>query len=136
MSFGSGLGGIAAYKQVAMETSVPAADPHTLIVLLFEGAEAALHGAKAKMQANDIAGKGKAISHAIEIVSNGLRASLDMDSGGDMAERLAALYDYIAQRLLWANLKNDEAALDECLYLLGEIHSAWTQIAPDKQVAA
>lgn len=53
-----------------------------------------------------------------------------------MAEQLAALYDYIAARLLWANLKNDVAALDECLNLLGEIHSAWAAIAPSKQAAA
>jgi flagellar secretion chaperone FliS len=137
MSFGTGFGGGAsAYRQIAVETSVPSADPHTLILLLFEGAEAALHLAKGKMQEKDIPAKGKAISQAIQIVSDGLRASLDIEAGGEMAERLAALYDYVVARLLWANLKNDVAALDECLHLLSEIHSAWSQIAPAKQAAA
>src|ERR1035437_5538609 len=137
MSFGTGFGGGAsAYRQIAIETSVPSADPHALILLLFEGAEAALHLAKGKMLAKDIPAKGKAISQAIQIVSDGLLASLDIKAGGEMAERLAALYDYIARRLLWANLKNDVAALDECLHLLGEIHSAWTEITPSKQAAA
>ena len=133
MAFGTGYGGIAAYQQVSIDTRVAAADPHTLIVLLFEGAEAAIRQAKFKMRDKDIPGKGNAISQAIQIVTNGLRASLDVEAGGELAERLAALYEYIAARLLWANLKNDEAALDECLNLLGEIHSAWSQIAPGKQ---
>ena len=136
MGFGTGFGGASAYAQLAVETNVAAADPHALILLLFEGAEAAIRQAKTKLAENDIAGKGNAISQAIQIVSDGLRASLDIDAGGELAERLAALYDYIAARLLWANLKNDEAVLDECLNLLGEIHSAWAQISPDQQAGA
>lgn len=133
MAFGTAYGGVSAYQQISVETRVATADPHTLIVLLFEGAEAAIRQAKFKMRDQDIPGKGSAISQAIQIVSNGLRASLDVKAGGELAERLAALYEYVAARLLWANLKNDEAALDECLNLLGEIHSAWSQIAPGKQ---
>ena len=133
MAFGTAYGGVSAYQQISVETRVATADPHTLIVLLFEGAEAAIRQAKFKMHDQDIAGKGSAISQAIQIVTNGLRASLDVKAGGELAERLAALYEYVAARLLWANLKNDEAALDECLNLLGEIHSAWSQIAPGKQ---
>ena len=136
MGFGTGFGGASAYAQLSVETSVASADPHTLILLLFEGAETAIRVAKFKMAEKDIAAKGNAISQAIQIVTDGLRASLDVKAGGELAERLAALYDYIANRLLWANLKNDEAAMDECLKLLGEIHSAWAQIAPDQQAVA
>jgi flagellar secretion chaperone FliS len=133
MAFGTGFGGANAYQQIGIETSVGSSDPHALILLLFEGAEAAIHLAKGKMLENDIPAKGKAVSQAIQIVTNGLRASLDVKAGGEMAERLAALYDYIAARLMWANRKNDSAALDETLHLLGEIHSAWSAIAPDKR---
>ena len=135
MAFGTGFGGASAYQQVAVETNVASADPHTLIVLLFEGAEAAIRLAKCKILENDVPAKGSAISQAIQIVSEGLRASLDIEAGGELAERLAALYDYIAARLLWANAKNDVAALDECLNLLGEIHSAWSAIAPGRDAA-
>ena len=133
MGFTSGFGGAAAYRQIGVETSVNASDPHALIVLLFEGAEAAINQAKGKILENDTAAKCSALSQAVQIVNDGLRASLDIKAGGELAERLAALYDYIAARLVWANLKNDVAALDECLNLLGEIHSAWVQIAPNKQ---
>ena len=136
MSFAKGFNGISAYKTIAVEANVSTADPHTLILLLFEGAEVAIHQAKGRMQENDIPAKGMAISRAIEIVANGLRASLDPKAGGEIAQQLDALYDYVVHRLLWANLKNDSAALDECLHLLGEIHSAWKQISHEKQIAA
>ena len=63
-----------------------------------------------------------------------MRASLDLEAGGNLAQNLYALYDYMARRLLHANINNDGAALDEVLGLLNEIHSAW--IAIGQQVEA
>lgn len=134
--FGSPRNPVAAYASVGIETSVPTADPHKLILLLFEGARAAISAAKLQMAQGAIAEKGSAISKAIDIITNGLKASLDIDAGGDLALKLDALYDYMAQRLLWANLKNDAAALDEVLQLLGELHGAWIEIAPSAEQAA
>ena len=59
-----------------------------------------------------------------------------MSAGGDLAERLAALYEYMNQRLLFANLKNNVAALDEVGELLASLREAWAEIAPGKQQAA
>lgn len=120
----------AAYQQVGLDLRVETADPHTLIVMLFDGATAALATAKYAMESGNIASKGASISKAIDIISNGLDASLDVEQGGELAERLSALYDYMASRLLWANLKNDMAALQEVQGLLSELADAWRQIAP------
>jgi len=126
----------AAYAQVGLESSVITANPHGLILLLFEGAATAMSLARLHMDQNDIAQRGTNISKAIDIIANGLKASLDLKAGGILAERLYALYDYIIQRLLWANMRSDRAALDEAMGLLEEIHSAWAEIAPNKQDAA
>lgn len=134
--FGSPRSPTAAYASVGVETSVATADPHKLVLLLFEGAKAAILSARLNMELGNIAEKGKLISNAIDIITNGLKASLDFEQGGDLSLKLAALYDYIAQRLLWANLKNDPAALDEVMRLLGELHSAWAEIAPGSAQAA
>ena len=88
------------------------------------------------MAQNLVAEKGASISKAIDIVTNGLKASLNTEQGGELAERLAALYEYISLRLLWANLKNDPAALDEAARLLGELQSAWAQIEDTRKDAA
>lgn len=134
--FGSPRNPTAAYASVGIETSVATADPHKLILLLFEGAKAAILSARMNMELGNIAEKGRLISNAIDIITNGLKASLDFEKGGDLSLKLAALYDYMAQRLLWANLKNDPAALDEVMSLLGELHSAWAEIAPGSVQAA
>ncbi len=134
--FGSPRSPVAAYTSVGLETSVPTADPHKLILLLFEGAKLAISAAKMNMAQGNIAEKGSSISKAIDIITNGLSASLDHEAGGDLAAKLGALYEYMAERLLWANMKNNPAALDEVTQLLGELHSAWAQIAPGKELAA
>ena len=134
--FGSPRNPVSAYASVGIETSVPTADPHQLILLLFDGAKIAISAAKMHMTQGNIAEKGSSISKAIDIITNGLNASLDHEAGGDLTIKLGALYDYMAQRLLWANLKNDAAALDEVMRLLSELHGAWEQIAPGKAQAA
>lgn len=120
----------AAYQQVGLDTSIREADPHRLILMLFDGAATALNMAHMAMTEGNIPAKGTAISKAIDIISNGLNASLDPEQGGQLAEQLSALYDYMASRLLWANLKNDVKALEEVQALLAEIQGAWRQIAP------
>jgi len=124
------------YAKVSIEAAVESSDPHRLILMLFDGAITAVSLAKIHMDAGDIPQKGMAISKAIDLVTNGLLASLDMESGGDLAGRLAGLYDYMAQRLLFANLKNSAAALDEVSELLTSLRDAWAEIAPGKQQVA
>lgn len=117
-----------AYSQVGVETGVAAADPHKLILMLFDGTLAAISNARLAMSRKEIAAKGAAISKAIAIVDGGLKASLDVSAGGVLAERLSALYEYMLQRLLAANLRNDTAILDEVTRLLNELRGAWAQI--------
>ena len=117
-----------AYARVGVETGVAAADPHKLILMLYDGSQAAIAKARSAMSHGDIPAKGAAISKAIEIIDLGLKASLDVKAGGVLAERLSALYDYMLNRLLAANLRNDVAILDEIARLLNELRGAWAQI--------
>ena len=120
----------AAYQRVDVETNVAEADPHRLILLLFDGAEMAIASAKVQMTDKQIVQKSDNISKAIDIILNGLKSSLDVNAGGEIAENLSALYDYMVSRLMRANLTNDPGPLDEVLRLLGELHSAWKAISP------
>jgi flagellar protein FliS len=122
-----------AYAELGRDSDVRSADPHRLIVLLFEGAESAIGIARLHAAQGNVAERGTNLSKAIDIIANGLKASLDMSQGGDLAVRLAALYDYMVSRLLWANMKNDIATMDEVHALLSEIHEAWNQIEPGNQ---
>ena len=81
------------------------------------------------------------MSHAIAIIDNGLRASLDREAGGQIASSLDSLYDYMSRQLLTANLQNKPEMLEEVHRLLSDLRGAWNTIgttpaaAPQQQEA-
>lgn len=122
--------GVKAYKKVGLESGVINGDPHRLVLMLFDGALLSIQRAKAFMAQKQIAEKGTAIGHAIEIVDSGLRVSVDPTPDPEFAARLVGLYRYIVMRLLQANLRNDPTALDETAKILGDLRNAWLKIKP------
>ncbi len=128
--FGRGGSFAQAYHQVGVQTGVEAASPHRLIEMLFDGYMAAIAQARGAMQAGEIEAKGKALSRAARIVDEGLKASLNVPAGGDLAQDLTALYEYVGLRLTLANVRNDESMLDECVRLIEPLRQAWRDIAP------
>jgi flagellar protein FliS len=123
-----------AYQQVAVQTGVEAASPHQLVALLFDGFFAAVHRARGALRAADVPAKSRAIGQALSIVDEGLKAALDLNAGGKLAQDLSALYAYVSLRLAQANLHNDEQALDECLRLMAPLQDAWAAIGPAARV--
>ncbi|MCL4410686.1 flagellar export chaperone FliS [Aliidiomarina haloalkalitolerans] len=126
--------GAAAYGRVSVESNVLSASPHQLISMLFDGAQSAIRAAKLHMANGNVEEKGKSIGKALDIVTMGLLAALDKEKGGELAERLESIYEYVATLLLKANARNDEKLLDEAAQLLNEIGSAWKEIG--QQAAA
>ena len=122
---------ISSYQQISLESEIQGADPVHLITLLFDGATAALEKAQIQLAANDFRGKSDSLTKAILIISDGLSASLNVEQGGELAERLQALYSYMVSRLIHANAHKDAAAIAEVLQLLGEIAGAWREIRPN-----
>ena len=125
---------ISQYQQVNSYTGVTDADPHHLVKMLLEGALGKVAAVKGLMSHGDVANKGVMIGQAISIVS-GLRASLDLSAGGELASNLDDLYEYIERRLIQANLKNDTEILDEVISLLREIKVAWDSIPAEERMA-
>ena len=121
---------IKTYANVGLESGVTAADPHKLILLLYQGALLAISSAKHQILQKDIPAKGQSISKAVSIIDQGLKLSLDKSVGGDLAQNLSDLYGYMSQRLIIANLKNDTAILDEVSGLLADLEGAWEEIRP------
>lgn len=111
-----------------LESDVLGADPHRLIVLLFDGAEAALMRAQESLAAKDVGGKSENLLKAIEIINDGLSASLNLQAGGELAGNLKALYDFMVARLIHANIHMDAKAVSEVQKLLGEISGAWREL--------
>ncbi len=125
---------VGVYQQVDAQTAVAAASPHQLVTLLFDGFFAAVNRARGAMRSADIAAKGKAIGHAARIVDEGLKSVLDLRAGGKLAADLSELYAYVCLRLTQANLRNDEALLDECRALMQPLREAWAAIGDHPDV--
>ncbi len=115
------------YKQVGTRVGADSADPHQLIVMLYDGALERIAVAKGAMERNEIEIKGQKIGRAIAII-DGLKASLDNEKGGDIAANLNDLYSYMQRRLFEANSENSQSILDEVADLLKEVRQAWMAI--------
>ncbi|PKM33664.1 MAG: flagellar protein FliS [Gammaproteobacteria bacterium HGW-Gammaproteobacteria-12] len=116
------------YQQVHTQAQIAEASPHRLIQMLFEGALDRLAQAQGALMRGQTAEKGLLIGKAIKIVG-GLREALNKEQGGELAENLDGLYEYMIQQLTQANLKNDAAILGDVAGLLREVKKGWDGIA-------
>lgn len=119
-----------AYRAVGTETAVQSATPHRLIAMLFDGYMDAIAVARGALRSGQVEAKGRAIGRAARIVEEGLKAALNLEAGGQLAQDLRDLYVYLGARLTLANLRNDEKILDECAALMQPIRDAWAEIGP------
>lgn len=56
-----------------------------------------------------------------------LMATLDVAQGGEWAQNLMSIYDFITRRLMEANIKKDLAIMDEVIPLVQDIKDTWEQ---------
>ena len=119
------------YRQTAVASAVLDASPHRLVSLMLAGIRERLKLASACMEVGDLPRKGQAISEASLIIGQ-LDGSLDHAAGGEIADGLAALYDYSQRRLTEANLNNDASAVHEVDGLIADIEGAWQNIDPER----
>lgn len=120
-------GSLQAYKKVSIDSQLSAASPHKVIQMLMAGAIERLIQGKASMQQGNIAVKGERLGKALDIVIS-LRGCLSMDDGGDIAQNLDQLYDFMIAKISEANQNNDPNAIDDVVEIIREIKSAWDQI--------
>lgn len=113
-----------AYRRVESESR----SPLELVVMLYDGALRFVNDAREAHARKDLRARGQAVSRALAIVSE-LQNTLDMEKGGEVADRLDDLYTYINSRLLDVTLKQDIGACDEVHKLLGTLREGWAQAA-------
>jgi flagellar protein FliS len=113
-----------AYNNVHVASATPYADGIQLIQMLFDGLVDALSSAEGEIRRKNIQEKTRCINRATSIIY-GLQESLDFNKGAELARNLNELYEYMARRVIFANIHNDINALLEVKGLVKEIRSAW-----------
>ena len=109
-------------------TEVQSRSPLEMVVMLYDGATRFLGQAREALDRGDAVAKRESLSRALAVIAE-LQNTLNVDAGGDIASSLDALYTYMNERLLDANLRDDPTAIDEALTLLSPLRDAWSQIA-------
>jgi flagellar protein FliS len=112
--------GYAQYRMVTTQTG----GPGDLLLQLYQAAIRNLGQARTAIENGDVADAHHHLVRAQEIIGE-LKRTLDHERGGEIAERLAALYLYMHQRLIFANVHKDIEPVDEIRGLLRQLLAAW-----------
>ncbi|USD38621.1 MULTISPECIES: flagellar export chaperone FliS [Ferrimonas] len=120
-------GSLKAYRQVSVDSQKAEASPHKVVQLLLGGSIDKLIQAKMAIDTNQVAKKGELMGRSMEIITH-LKASLDHEKGGEIADNLASLYEYVLRRIAEANAGNDSAIVDEVVDLLKTVKEGWDAI--------
>ena len=129
----------AQYRAVRSHGLVADASPTRLVQVMFEHilshlatARGCMGRIKGNRPLNEVVAKGKAISKTLAPLGQ-LSGTLDMERGGQVAQNLRALYEYMMNRLALANGTNDVTIVAEVSALVEEIKSGWDQIVSDER---
>ncbi len=122
-----------AYKKVNIESSILSADPHQVIVMMYDGALESMAQAKGAIERKDLATKSACLTKAVNILS-AMRNALDEDSQPEISSNFANLYDYCIQRLNDSSINLSLDGIDEVHGYIKPLRDAWKEIPEsDKQ---
>lgn len=109
------------------EQVILSASPVELVRLMCQKAIASVTDARDHLKAGRIRERGQAISKAYAILTE-LLISLDAEKAPELAANLKRLYCYMQERLLEANLRQQDAPLEETARLLNTLADAWQEV--------
>ena len=117
------MNGVDAYRQTAVTTQ----NSGKLIVMLYDGAVKFLKRAIQEIENEEYEAKGCSIGKAQDIIYE-LNTILDLQAGGEVAQNLRTLYNFMSRHLGQANMKKDPQMIREVIRLLEELNQAWRAI--------
>jgi len=124
------LAALSQYGKIKNDTQTMYASPHQLMLMLFDGAIEAMSLTIAAIQNKNFELRSKQNTRSITII-NGMRECLDMKAGGELADNLYSLYQYMVQELFRANFKQDIVIIRNIQTMLKDIRGSWEKIPID-----
>ena len=111
-----------AYRQF----SVQGATPLGLVVMLYDGAIAAMLRAVTAIEAHDVQTKCKHLNRAQAIITQ-LEGTLNMELGGEVAQTLKTFYLHARGQAMKANIENSPEILRSLIEKFSTVREAWYQ---------
>jgi len=118
------MGAFDVYKKTTVETQ----SKGRLIVMLYDGAVKFLKMTIEDIENEDYEGKSEHLGRVQAIITE-LNSVLDMESGGEIAQNLRKLYNFMRQHLSQAGIENNTQKMREVINLLEELNQSWRAIA-------
>lgn len=120
--------------QAYATTQVQTASSVQVVVLLYDGAISSMKLAQEGMLAHNYHDKARFLDRVLRVIGE-LSASLNMEVGGEVAQDLGRVYEYIQFEVTQANLRNEPHRLDGPIRCLTTIREAWQELAVQGEAA-
>lgn len=110
-----------------MNNQVMSASGKKLLIMLYDGAIKNLKIAEMSINEKNIEKTNTSITKTQAILAE-LMSTLDFNSGGEIAQNLYQLYEYMYNKLVQANIKKDKDEVFQVRNFLEELRETWIQI--------
>lgn len=112
------------YIKQYQKNQIETASQEQILIMLYNGAIQFLNVAKKSMEEKDIEGIHNNIIGAQKIIKE-FQSTLDMANGGEIAQNLFGLYEYLNKKLVNANIHKNIDDLEEVLTHLKDLRDTW-----------
>jgi len=115
------------YVNEYRKSAVNGASPLQLVIMLYDGALKFMEAGKHAMQTSDLPKQNASLQRAQRIVME-LMSCLDLQQGGEVAKNLLALYTYVLNQLVEANMNDQVEPIDRSMKVLSDLRESWVAI--------
>lgn len=123
------------FVQEYQKGAVNGASPLQLVIMLYDGAIRFMEAGKYGIEHKDLELQNQNLQKAQRIVME-LMSCLDMDKGGEIAKNLLALYSYVLNELVEANVGDKTEPVDRCIKILCELRESWVEVEKMTRIQA
>lgn len=109
------------------KNAVNGASPLQLVVMLYDGALKYMEAGKRAIAEHDLAKQNGELQKAQRVVME-LMSCLDLKNGGDIANNLLALYTYVLNQLVEANVEDKVEPIERSISIFSELRESWSKI--------
>jgi flagellar secretion chaperone FliS len=119
-----------AYGRFAHEyqkQNVNGASPLQLVIMLYDGALRFMEAGKHAMAHGNLEKQNYYFQKSEKIVIE-LMSCLDMEKGGEVARNLFALYGYVLNELVSANIEDKPEPVERAIRVMSDLRESWSEI--------
>ncbi len=109
------------------ESAVRGASPVGLIVILYDEIVRSIRKAVRAFDAGDIEARGKALTHAVEVIGY-LQSILDFEKGGDVARNLSNFYNLMRAQLFDIHITPTHERLEMMATAFARVAATWEEV--------